>query len=395
MKYRLLDLLSCPDCGKFPLNLESFKKENVLFAERIDDIRCAEFCMFEKDGDKKDCNVCYSNEIIDGVLICPECDKCYAIINGVPRFNPDWSVDFPHFVDNYKYKLTKSIIQKLNSQGHQDFKKSHGSTKKSFGFQWLRYEVTDKEEDIEDFYSKTGVSPEFLGDKLILDAGCGMGRFLMVSANENNEVVGIDLSVAVTRAYEITKGHPFIYVIQGNLMKPPLREKTFDFIYSIGVLHHTPSTERAFRSISSLVKNEGRVSIWVYQLWVPPELTAIHKRAFAWIQEIIFNNIRKITTKLPCKILHYICYLAVPLGWLQKEIRKNRLAKLFFWPLLLLVVNNHEKGHIRLLDTFDWYSPKYQWKHTYEEVFYWFRKEGFRETSKTPSHPIGVTAIKN
>jgi SAM-dependent methyltransferase/uncharacterized protein YbaR (Trm112 family) len=394
MKYRLLDILHCPECWNFPLNLEIFKKQGFSFEEKIENIKCANLCAFEKDGNKKDCNVCYSEEIDMGVLFCNTCHKCYPIIEGIPRFNPDWYEDFPQFIEMYKNELSKRVYTKWMPEEFKEFKRFQGATKKSFGFQWLRYEVTDREEDIKDFFSKTGITSEFLERKLILDAGCGMGRFLMVSTRSDNEVIGIDLSASIERAYKITKNLPFVHIIQGDLMRPPFREEAFDFIYSIGVLHHTPNTKKAFKSISRLVKKKGRISIWVYQLWVSPELKVKYKRVFAKIQELIFNNVRKITTRLPHKLLHYLCYIAIPLGWFQMQIRKNIYTKIFLWPFLLIVVNNHKKKHIRLLDTFDWYSPKYQWKHTYDEVFGWFSEEKFEGIEKTLSHPVGVTAIK-
>ena len=43
----------------------------------------------------------------------------------------------------------------------------------------------------------------------------------------------------------------------------------------------------------------------------------------------------------------------------------------------------HERREIRLLDTFDWYSPQYQWKHTVQEVERWFQEEGFVEIDST------------
>jgi hypothetical protein len=46
-------------------------------------------------------------------------------------------------------------------------------------------------------------------------------------------------------------------------------------------------------------------------------------------------------------------------------------------PLLLIHVSTHPRAEVRLLDTFDWYSPQYQWKHTVQEVENWFRDEGF------------------
>jgi len=33
----------------------------------------------------------------------------------------------------------------------------------------------------------------------------------------------------------------------------------------------------------------------------------------------------------------------------------------------------------RVLDSFDWYSPVYQSKHTYPEVVRWFREAGLRD----------------
>jgi hypothetical protein len=33
----------------------------------------------------------------------------------------------------------------------------------------------------------------------------------------------------------------------------------------------------------------------------------------------------------------------------------------------------------RVLDSFDWYSPYYQSKHTYEEVFRWFESCGLQD----------------
>jgi len=38
----------------------------------------------------------------------------------------------------------------------------------------------------------------------------------------------------------------------------------------------------------------------------------------------------------------------------------------------------------RVLDTFDWYSPRYQWKHTYPEVRIWFETAGLEEITILP-----------
>jgi hypothetical protein len=42
-------------------------------------------------------------------------------------------------------------------------------------------------------------------------------------------------------------------------------------------------------------------------------------------------------------------------------------------------VNRHPDRETRMLDTFDWYSPKYQSKHTYEQVFRWYESMGMED----------------
>jgi hypothetical protein len=49
----------------------------------------------------------------------------------------------------------------------------------------------------------------------------------------------------------------------------------------------------------------------------------------------------------------------------------------------------HPDRKWRILDTFDWYSPWYQSKHTYEEVFRWFENCGL-EDLRVIEQPIAV-----
>ena len=49
----------------------------------------------------------------------------------------------------------------------------------------------------------------------------------------------------------------------------------------------------------------------------------------------------------------------------------------------------HPDRRWRILDTFDWYSPWYQSKHTYEEVFRWFESCGLQDL-RVIEQPIAV-----
>lgn len=345
--------------------------------------RCSLFCSWRSEqilsagGEKPPCSSCYALEITQGILHCDGCKFDFPVINGVPRFNPDAQRDYPGFYSRYR-----SSFRYRAQAGIESFDALHTETKRSFGFQWLRYRVTDDEENRAHFFRRTGTDPASLANRLFFEAGCGMGRYLKVIAGEPRaEAVGLDLSLAVNRAYAENRNNPFIHVVQGDILHMPLRSDVFDHVYSIGVLHHTPSTEAAFRSIVKLVKPGGCVSVWVYHVWCPPGLGGL-KAAHATLKGWISDNLRRITTRLPLPLLHYLCYLAVPLGWIQRKAAAAPAPiRIFLSPLLLIACSNHPRWRIRLLDTFDWYSPRYQWKHTVAEVSGWFRDAGLEDIS--------------
>src|SRR5208337_3717658 len=68
---------------------------------------------------------------------------------------------------------------------------------------------------------------------------CGMGRFADVATRWGAHVVGIDLSLAAEVAARNLAGRKAT-ILQADVFHLPFVPESFDFIYSIGVLHHTP-----------------------------------------------------------------------------------------------------------------------------------------------------------
>jgi SAM-dependent methyltransferase len=245
----------------------------------------------------------------------------------------------------------------------------------SFGKEWNWFERTqldrpgeNRTESREMFALKTGFMPEDLAGKTVLDVGCGMGRFADVAASWGANVVGVDLSIAVEAANRNLGELPNTALLQADVFDLPLRPESFDFIYSIGVLHHTPDTHGAFSNLPRLLKPGGRIVIWVYT----------NERRILYSSS---DLLRRATTRMSEEQLLKLCKVAGPLGALYR----TRFGK-YLMPIL--PVSQHPDPEWRVLDTFDWYAPKYQWKHDWPEVEGWFRGAGLIDIER---HGVAVS----
>jgi SAM-dependent methyltransferase len=274
--------------------------------------------------------------------VCVSCERRFPSLGGVPRF-----------------------VHPLNYAS-------------SFGFQWRRYSRTQLDDVSQraserNFVSKTGFTPQDLKGKLVLDVGCGMGRFAEVATRWGARVVGIDLSAAAEVAAHNLADRDFV-AFQADVFSLPFALDTFDYIYSIGVLHHTPNCEQAVKVLPQYLRPGGTMAVWLYSGYN------------RWYR---FSDLyRKITRRMPAHTLHASLQVAVPL--LYSVDRALRLVPGVGRPLAGFVhyvfpVNRNPDAQWRVLDTFDWYSPEYQSKHTYEQVFRWFESCGLEDL-----HVVGV-----
>jgi SAM-dependent methyltransferase len=255
----------------------------------------------------------------------------------------------------------------------------------SFGFQWqvhARTQLDTNESNISEqaFRQRTGFRPEDLAGKLVLDVGCGMGRFADVATRWGARVVGVDLSLAAEVA-AVNLSSRDATILQADVFHLPFAPESFDFIYSIGVLHHTPDCEAAFKVLPRFLKPGGRIAIWLYSKY--------HN----WYK--MSDVYRKVTRRMPPRLLHTLCYGVIPLYGVHRVLRKIPVIGRPSSGVLAYAIPMafHEDPKWRVLDTFDWYSPWYQSKHTYEEVFRWFEDCGL-EDLRVILEPIAVTGRK-
>jgi len=274
-----------------------------------------------------------------------------------------------------KYPVLKGVVRFVGEENYAG----------SFGFQWKLYARTQLDDASSQkseraFRRRTGFRPEDLAGKLVLDVGCGMGRFAEVATRWGAHVVGIDLSLASeVAAKNLTERAATIF--QADVFKLPFAPESFDYIYSIGVLHHTPDCERAFKALPSLLKPGGRIAIWLYSAYNP------------WYR--MSDLYRKATRRMSPQTLHKLCGVVVPLYGVHEVLKKIPLvgrpvSRVLAW---MIPMSFSKDPTWRVLDTFDWYSPWYQSKHTYEEVFRWFEACGL-EDLRVIEQPIAVQGTR-
>ncbi len=268
-------------------------------------------------------------------LVCAVCAARYPVRDGIPRF-----VQGDQYVGNFSHEWTVHRTTQLDTAAQRVS------------------EVT--------FSQKTGWGPRDVSGRRVLDVGCGMGRFADVVLRWGGQVVGVDLSFAVDSARTNLGHHPGFQVVQASVFELPFPAESFDLIYSLGVLHHTPDCEKAFKCLPRLLRPGGQIAVWLY---------SAHSYAPDGVEETRDRFYRRYTTRMSPGRLYGLCRL----------LCRVRLKHRAFWHMVLpgavfhaipRLHHTYDEHQWRVLDTFDWYSPAYQSKHSYPQVCRWFREAG-------------------
>jgi ubiquinone/menaquinone biosynthesis C-methylase UbiE/uncharacterized protein YbaR (Trm112 family) len=269
-----------------------------------------------------------AGNIESGALRCPPCANVYPIHGGIPRFVP---------MENYA---------------------------SSFGLQWnlFRAEQIDSINGLpasrNRFFAETGWTPESLSGKLVLDAGCGAGRFLDVAANYACDAVGVDLSNSVDAAKQNLTGRRNVDFVQASIYELPFRRDTFDAAYCLGVIQHTPDPSAAIAAIPRVVKSGGDVAYFIYK----------KKRWTLFYSKYL---VRPLTTRLPERLLLALIKITMPFLFVLTEIlfRIPLLGRYFAFAIPVanyVGANNRQPGltakqryRWAIMDTFDMLAPTF------------------------------------
>ena len=279
-----------------------------------------------------------------GLLRCGGCTATYPIRDGIPRFVPD-----------------------ANYAG-------------SFGFQWNRFRRTQLDSfsgvpiSHARFVRQTGWTAEDLQGALVLDVGCGAGRFAEVALSLGAKVVAVDYSSAVDACRKNHESESRLTVVQADIRSLPFKEGTFDRVYCFGVIQHTPDPHAAVAALAPLLRPGGHLAVDVYpRLWT----------------DVLWPKywLRPVTTRLPSATLFSGVQRAVRWLW-PVSLAAGRVPLIGRKLRYMIPIVNYEGVYPlspqqlkewAVLDTFDMLSPAYDRPQRAATLKAWLAEAGLDE----------------
>lgn len=275
-----------------------------------------------------------------GTPECPSCLTAWPIQGFIPRFVPP---------DNYAV---------------------------GFGYQWRVHAHTQCDSrngtriSETRFFEETGW-PRHLPGEVILEVGCGSGRFTEQALKTGAVVVSLDYSAAVESNLALNQGNPNLLVVQGDVYALPVAPGSCDRVFCLGVLQHTPDPRRAFQCIIEPLRPGGRLAMDIYrQRTGVARLTMTHR----WV--------RPLTRRMNPRLLYRLTRRYVRAMWPLSRLvhRIPRIGKKLNWMLLVadyrdvLPLPEPLLREWAILDTFDMLNPRYEFPQTLDTVRRWFEE---------------------
>jgi SAM-dependent methyltransferase/uncharacterized protein YbaR (Trm112 family) len=238
---------------------------------------------------------------------CLECSKCqarYPVVMGIPELfvvGSEWSRSTSRlYSDIWKTYTPKQDAARSRHRGYDAPATNH----------------------VELLTLASG--HPIVSDGVGIDAGCGNGGAAagMAAGHSQSHVIGIDLSEGPLTKAQIASESPNLDFVRGDLLDLPFARSSFDFVYSFGVLHHTPDPRMAFEGLVERLKPGGRITVFVYKDF--SDLPA--KRRL--LQAV--NQFRHVTTRLPPKILRFLSRVIAPLVFLTLTVPARGMRRVGF-----------------------------------------------------------------
>jgi SAM-dependent methyltransferase len=267
----------------------------------------------------------------------------------------------------------------------------------SFGFQWHQFVRTQldvysgADHSQQRFYFETGWDPQELSHCSVLEVGSGAGRFSEVFLRTTTGVLhSVDYSSAVdaNRCNNAAYGER-LQLAQASIYELPFADNSFDKVFCLGVLQHTPSFSDSVAALISKVRVEGEIVVDFYPIkgWY----TKLHSKYL----------LRPLTKRLSKPLL--LMLIRLNIRWMLASF--DLLCALRLGALTRFIPITDVRGFPRslsptqrrewaVMDTFDAFSPEYDNPQRVQDVARMFSSRGCEVThAGLVTYPAGSSMV--
>lgn len=301
-----------------------------------------------------DCQSCRNSWVTTGELVSSE--HVYRITGGIPRM-----IAQNHVVDE--------------------------DTQESFGYEWQHFDrvLDDYDEEATNYF---GIVPrEVTEDAIVLDAGCGMGRWARYAASLGvRRLYAVDFSRAIDRARRTLEEHGRAHCVQADVCHLPFRDNTFDFTYCLGVLHHLQDPDAGMSSVNRVTRASG--SLLVYLYYSLDNRPRVHQ----WLLAVV-TAARRITSRLPKPLMNRLAWVIAITVYFPFTRFATLLERLGWTRAALQIPLSHYRRYsVRFMagDAFDRFATPIERRYSRAEIAAWLSRYG-RATHFSEHTPFWVT----
>lgn len=294
---------------------------------------------------------CTTGQVEHGFLLCAHCREMYPIIKGIPRF-----------VSSENYAA-------------------------SFGYEWNMHATTQYEskgggeDSRKRFVAETQWPSDLIGE-VILEVGCGAGRFTEQALKTGAMVCAVDYSNAVDANYRQHGANENVLIAQADIYHLPFKKGAFDRVFCLGVLQHLPDVKKGFDCLLPPLKPGGHLAVDVYAKMrgvVPFILRSTQAR----------NWLRLITPSLKPEHLYGYCrrYITIMYPFARWMSRFPLVAPFILRRFVIppyFGVYDLPEGRLRewmILDLFDGLSARYENCQYIDVVEKWLRQAPLKDVT--------------
>lgn len=265
-------------------------------------------------------------------------------------------------------------------------KNTYNQLVKDFGEEWKAYDYSDNEKENNYLFSK--YFDIFPYKKLnlkkfkCLDVGCGSGRWAKILAGKVKHLTLLDPSLdALKVAKKNLKKNKNVSFFNKSVGDMKLKKKQFDFVYSLGVLHHIPDIDSALKEVNKVLKKNKPFLVYLYYNM---DNKALYYRLIWKLSELL----RFFISKLPFKFKKIICLIIAttiyfPLAYLSKAIKYFGLNN----ELLPLGQYYDKSFYVMKTDALDRFGTLYEQRYSKVEIKNLLKKNGFKNIKFSKNEP--------